>query len=265
MDAGYGHDARLRLGVTALGMRYVAGVRSDTLVFAPGHEPRAGHTRPKSGRRQRYVVSVADVARDLPAEAWRALTWREGSVGPLSGRFARARVVSAHRHRAPPERAAEWLLVEWPDDRPEPTRYWLSTLAQDIAFERLVDLTKLRWRIERDYQDLKQELGLDHFEGRSWRGFHHHASLCIAAYGFLISERGIIPPSGPETFKTSAQTAVSPRPRPRSAPATARTPCPRCDRHAATTPHRGPRADLATMPMLRRSPQTNTTSTLMTH
>ena len=90
----------------------------------------------------------------------------------------------------------EWLLIEWPEGEPEPTKYWLSTLPGDISFRRLVDFAKLRWRIERDYQELKQEVGLGHFEGRGWRGFHHHATLCIAAYGFLISERAMIPPSG---------------------------------------------------------------------
>jgi SRSO17 transposase len=88
-------------------------------------------------------------------------------------------------------------LIEWPDGEAEPTKYWLSTLPQDISFRTLVDFAKLRWRIERDYQDLKQEVGLGHYEGRGWRGFHHHATLCIAAYGFLISERETIPPSGP--------------------------------------------------------------------
>src|SRR6201988_543536 len=88
-------------------------------------------------------------------------------------------------------------VIEWPKGEDEPTKYWLSTLPDDIPFDRLVDLTKLRWRIERDYQELKQELGLGHYEGRGWRGFHHHATLCIAAYGFLISERETIPPSGP--------------------------------------------------------------------
>jgi SRSO17 transposase len=86
------------------------------------------------------------------------------------------------------------LLIEWPKNEPEPTKYWLSTLPDDISFARLVDLAKLRWRIERDYQDLKRELGLGHYEGRGWRGFHHHATLCIAAYGFLIAERAAIPP-----------------------------------------------------------------------
>ena len=93
----------------------------------------------------------------------------------------------------------EWLLIEWPEGEKEPTKYWLSTLPEDITFQRLVDLAKLRWRIERDYQELKQEFGLGHFEGRGWRGFHHHATLCIAAYGFLISERETIPPSGPRS------------------------------------------------------------------
>src|SRR5207253_5785676 len=86
-------------------------------------------------------------------------------------------------------RAEEWLLIEWPENETEPTKYWFSTLPEDAAFDRLVDLTKLRWRIERDYQELKQELGLGDYEGRGWRGFHHHATLCIAAYGFLIAER----------------------------------------------------------------------------
>lgn len=90
--------------------------------------------------------------------------------------------------------AEEWLLIEWPKREKEPTKYWFSTLPEDIAFSRMIDLTKLRWRIERDYQDLKQEIGLGHYEGRGWRGFHHHATLCIAAYGFLISEREAIPP-----------------------------------------------------------------------
>ena len=85
-------------------------------------------------------------------------------------------------------------MIEWPKGENAPTKYWLSTLPKTISLRRLVDLAKLRWRIERDYQELKQEVGLDHYEGRGWRGFHHHATLCIAAYGFLISERETIPP-----------------------------------------------------------------------
>ena len=88
------------------------------------------------------------------------------------------------------------MLIEWPEGEEAPTKYWFSTLPANIAFHQLVGTAKLRWRIERDYQELKQEVGLGHFEGRGWRGFHHHATLCIAAYGFLISERETIPHSG---------------------------------------------------------------------
>src|SRR6516164_5339770 len=104
----------------------------------------------------------------------------------------------AHRDTELSEpRAEEWLLIEWPQGEAEPTKYWLATLPEEISFEDLVDFAKLRWRIERDYQELTQELGLGDYEGRGWRGFHHHASLCIAAYGFLIAERGALPPSAP--------------------------------------------------------------------
>ena len=107
-----------------------------------------------------------------------------------------ARVGVGHNQLVPEKLLSEWLLIEWPEGEAEPTKYWLSTLSSDISFRRLVDLAKMRWRIERDYQELKQEVGLGHYEGRGWRGFHHHATLCIAAYGFLIAERATIPPSG---------------------------------------------------------------------
>lgn len=113
--------------------------------------------------------------------------------------------------------AEQWLLVEWPQGEKAPTRYWLSNLAEDISFEKLVDIAKLRWRIERDYQELKQELGLGHFEGRGWRGFHHHATLCIAAYGFLISERETIPPSSDRPAALFTQIAIPDGCRPRGA------------------------------------------------
>src|SRR4051812_35933164 len=142
-------------------------------------------------------VSVKALALDLPAASWQTIFWREGSAGALTSRFARVRVRAAHRDawRAEP-RDEEWLLIEWPEGDAEPAKYWLATIAPDMPFERLVDLAKLRWRIERDYQELKQELGLGHYEGRGWRGFHHHATLCIAAYAFLIIERAALPPSG---------------------------------------------------------------------
>src|SRR6478672_8500502 len=157
-----------------------------------------------------------ELALGLPNRAWRTMKWREGTAEWLSSRFARVRVRAAHHdYKLTHSRPEEWLLIEWPKGEDEPTKYWLSTLPKDITFRALVDLTKLRWRIERDYQELKQEVGLGHFEGRGWRGFHHHATLCIAAYGFLVSETETIPPSGPTPAWRGAQSALPARYRPR--------------------------------------------------
>ena len=125
------------------------------------------------------------------------------------------RVHVASKHERPAKATKEWLLIEWPEGEDEPTKYWLSTLPRNIPFLDLVDAAKLRWRVERDYQELKQEVGLGHYEGRGWRGFHHHATLCIAAYGFLISERETIPPSGPSFTRGFPQLAVPDSYRPR--------------------------------------------------
>lgn len=117
-------------------------------------------------------------------------TWREGTNARLRSRWARVRVRAAHRdHLRDEVRQPEWLLIEWPQGDAEPLTYWLSTLPEDTPLERMVFEAKMRWRIERDDQDLKQDLGLGHYEGRGWRGFHHHASLSIAAYGFLLAQR----------------------------------------------------------------------------
>ena len=187
----------------------------------------------------------------LPANAWRRIKWREGSADWLSSRFARLRVRVAHRdYNLTESRPEEWLLIEWPEEEKEPTKYWLSTLPESIAFHRLVDIAKLRWRIERDYQELKQEVGLGHFEGRGWRGFHHHATLCIAAYGFLISERETIPPSGPRSTTLFPELAVPDGYRPRGSAATARASHPKLDRNHASTIDRRARQKPATMPML---------------
>jgi SRSO17 transposase len=205
MDAGYGVHTDLRTSITGLGLSYVAGIQSHTTVWAPGTGPRppkkwSGHGRPSKLLRRddkHKPASVKELALALPKRAWRTITWREATGDKLSSRFARVRVRVAHRdYWLADSRPKEWLLIEWPDGENEPIKYWLSTLPEDVAFRQLVDIAKLRWRIERDYQELKQEVGLGHFEGRGWRGFHHHATLCIAAYGFLISERETIPPSG---------------------------------------------------------------------
>src|SRR3977135_217928 len=134
-----------------------------------------GRPRGRSARdRKHQPVQAKALALGLPQEAWQAVTWREGSADWLTSRFARVRVRAAPRDEALAERRGEeGLLIEWPLGEREPTKYWFANLPDDISFERLVDLTKRRWRLERDYQELKQELGLGHYEGRGWRGFHH--------------------------------------------------------------------------------------------
>ena len=205
-------------------MTYVAGIQSNTTVWGPGTAPlapKAGSGRGRPAKRLRRddehrPISVKQLAFDLPQRAWRKITWREGTAERLSSRFAGVRVRAARRDfkRTEPW-PEEWLLIEWPAGEAEPAKYWLSTLPEDITLHRLVHFAKLRWRIERDYQELKQEVGLGHFEGRGWRGFHHHATLCIAAYGFLISERETIPPSGPRSTALFSQLAVPEGYRPR--------------------------------------------------
>jgi SRSO17 transposase len=199
MDAAYGTDSRLRTGMTALGLTYVAGIQPKILVWPPGAGPkRSGKPLNNTGRRDEPdLISAKQMARNLPKRAWRTVQWREGSADWLSSRFARVRVRVGHSQLTPELLSQEWLLIEWPAGEAAPTKYWLSTLPANVSFRQLVDFAKLRWRIERDYQELKQEVGLGHFEGRGWRGFHHHATMCIAAYGFLISERETIPPSRP--------------------------------------------------------------------
>jgi SRSO17 transposase len=201
MDLDYGRDSRLRASVSALGLSYVAGIQPNVLMWAPGTGPkRLGKRLNNTGRRDEPdLISAKEVMLGLPKHAWRTIRWREGSADWLSSRFARVRVRVGYNRAIPALVQEEWLLIEWPEDKDEPTKYWLSTLPAEISFRQLVDVAKMRWRIERDYQELKQEVGLGHYEGRGWRGFHHHATLCIAAYGFLASERAAIPPSGPRS------------------------------------------------------------------
>jgi SRSO17 transposase len=197
-DAGYGNDTDFREGLTALQLAYVVGVQGKTTVWAPGAKPLPPRHKPRTGRPPKLLrrgpghtpVSVAVLAQQLPDGDWQEVTWREGSNTFLSSRFAAIRVRPAHRdHWRASLREEESLLIEWPEQEAEPIKYWLCTLPADSSLEHLVSVAKMRWRIERDYQELKQEFGLSHFEGRGWRGFHHHATLCIAAYGFLMTQR----------------------------------------------------------------------------
>jgi SRSO17 transposase len=169
-------------------------------------------------------VSVKQLAMGLPSTDFKEITWREGTDRKLRSRFAAVRVRPAHRdnERAEP-RAEEWLLIEWPRGEKEPTKYWLSTLPPATKLKALVRMAKQRWIIERDYQELKQELGLGHFEGRNWRGFHHHATLCIAAYGFLVAERNRFSPSARVGHLGFVAAGPAPNFRPRGSPRTPRT------------------------------------------
>jgi SRSO17 transposase len=205
-DAAYGNDNGFRDGLHELGLEYAVGVQSSTSVWPPGLAPLPSKVRGVMGRPPKLLrrderhqpLSVKELALCLSSSDLRRVSWREGTRGTMHSRFAALRVRVAHRDywRSEP-REEQWLLIEWPKAEKEPTKYWLSNLPVSISARKLVATAKLRWRIERDYEELKQELGLGHFEGRNWRGFHHHASLCIAAYGFLVMERCFFSPEPP--------------------------------------------------------------------
>jgi SRSO17 transposase len=238
MDAGYGNNSILRQAITALGLFYVAAIQSTTKVRPVREDD------PKPPR-----VSVEALALSLPKRAWRTVAWREGTNKKLRSRFARVRVRAAPI-RGEARFAEETLLIEWPKGEAKPTKYWL-TVNPDMPLRRLVDLTKLRWRIERDYEDLKQEIGLGHYEGRGWLGFHHHGTLCIAAYGFLISERERIPPSGPHSAAPIEKSPLPSGYRPRGAPDPAAAPRPQLDCHDPSRTGRRDCKQTSAMPALR--------------
>lgn len=216
-DAGYGDDTEFREAILALGLVYSVGVKSSVTVWPRGItplpvEPHRGVGRPATKLRRgpgHKPVSVRELAQGLNARQWQTVCWRQGANGDMVSRFAAVRVRAAHRDEKKSRlRAEEWLLMEWPEGAAEPAKYWLSTLPDGTHLDELVKTTKMRWRIERDYQDLKQEFGLDHYEGRGWRGFHHHAALTIAAYGFLVAQR----------LKSGAVKKNSARPKPPALP-----------------------------------------------
>ena len=259
-DPAYGNDGKFRAGITELGVAYAVGVFSSLLVWRPGEAPApptagSGRARPGNRARRPRPIQVKALAKELALDAWQTITWREGSNTALTSRFARLRLRPAHDRRKGGEPAAEeWLLIEWPEGEAEPDHYWLATLPGDISFTRMVDLAKLRWRIERDYLELKQEVGLDHYEGRGWRGFHHHATLCIAAYGFLISEKETIPPSGPAAAWRRTRSAVPAGYRPGGAAAALATPHAAFHRNAAHSSGTYPAPLAAPMSLLRPLP-----------
>jgi SRSO17 transposase len=223
-DAGYGVATEFREQLSARQLLYAVGVSEEVTVWPAGTEPLRPPPRaaPGMGRPRKLLrrdgthqpVSVKALARSVPTAQWKEVRWRAGTKGAMRSRFAALRVRAAHRDywRTEP-RDLEWLLIEWPAGEKEPIKYWLSTVSEQVGIDELVRLVKLRWRIERDYQEMKDELGLDHYEGRGWVGFHHHGALCIAAYAFLAAERARLSPPAPLAFLRSAPLPKGFRPR----------------------------------------------------
>ena len=202
-DAAYGVDSQFRAGLRELQLEYAVGVQSSVSVWEPGQQPLPAKPLRPRGRPPKLLrrdenhqpVSTKALAVALPETAWKQIRWREGSK-KLHSRFAAVRVRPAPRdYKKSEPHPQEWLLIQWPKGAAEPAKYWLSNLSVQIKLKELVRIAKQRWIVERDYEELKQELGLGHFEGRGWRGFHHHATLAIAAYGFLVAERSLFSPS----------------------------------------------------------------------
>jgi SRSO17 transposase len=209
-DAAYGNNTAFRTRLTALSVQYSVNIQESTWAWPDGQAPlKPPRRRSKRGRkpirirrtRRRHTVRVRDIAHALPESTFKRVSWREGTAKPLTSRFAATRVRPASGDTAlSAPREYEWLLIEWPKDEKAPTKYWLSTMSEATSLVDLVTTSMLRWRIERDYQNHKQELGLGHYEGRSWQGFHHHATVCIAAYGFLLITQGGFSPWAGSVF-----------------------------------------------------------------
>jgi SRSO17 transposase len=238
----------------------VVGIRPATTVWAPGIEPLP--PKPWSGRGAKPTllrrgpghepVAVKALAISLAPDEYHNVTWRDGTNAALTSRFACRRIRCAHQsHLAKIVRPEEWLLIEWLPGDVEPSGYWLSTAPPDATLHQLVFVAKMRWRIERDYRELKQEFGLSQYEGRNWRGFHHHATLCIAAYGFLTAHRLTHDDSKKNSIVSEAfalPTNYLPRGRPMR-------PTPRAglDQDPSLRPRTGHRQPASSMPLLRRT------------
>ena len=197
-DAAYGEVNQFRLGLEQRELAYLVQVPGTISAYpadvAPETLPYAGRGQPSKPRYRQPRASVKQLVLAAGAAAARTVTWREGVDGaPLVSRFVALRVrpagVQLRRVARGRELPVRWLLAEWPPDQPEPTKYWLANLPAEVPLERLVGLAKLRWRVEHDYRELKDALGLDHFEGRSFKGWHHHVTLVSVAHAFVTLER----------------------------------------------------------------------------
>jgi SRSO17 transposase len=208
-DSGYGDCIEFRQQLEDWDLEYVLGVSGTAVVWPPGQMPTPPLPKQKgelSRPRTKWTdgdaraMTMKELALSLPEDMWQEVSWGEGSRGKQSSRFVALRIRIAHNHaKGAPPGEEQWMLAEWPDDEDEPTKFWLSNMSGEITLPRLVYLAKLRWRIERDYQEMKGELGLDHYEGRRWLGFHHHVACVAAAHAFLTLERVLFPPQQKET------------------------------------------------------------------
>jgi SRSO17 transposase len=204
-DAGYGESGELRLGLEGRGLAYVVQVKGSTSAYpeevTPQVAPYTGRGRPPRVRYRTRRSSLAELVAAVGRRAAKTVAWREGTRGKLRSRFVALRVrpagVKLRRAVAGGELPVRWLLAEWPQGEPEPVKYWLASLPDDTPLQELVRLAKLRWRIEHDYRELKDGLGLDHFEGRSFGGWHHHVTLVSAAHAFVTLQRLDPKPAAP--------------------------------------------------------------------
>lgn len=185
-DSGYGESSEFRETVRMLGFDYAVGIHKTTKVCRIGSQGRLGK-----------AMTVEQLARTVPRRRRRTLEWRQGTKAALSGRFSFCRVKVTHDDGVPiAERESVWLVIEWPADDDQAQKFYLTTLPRRMSHKTIVRIIKERWRTERMYEDLKGELGLDHFEGRSFRGWHHHVSVVICCYAFVVAERArAFPPS----------------------------------------------------------------------
>ena len=199
-DSAYGNDFDFRAGLRERGVRYAVAGEPNLKVWTsdPAQVPLAA-SKP-TGRPRQYPAlkdlpaakTLTEVAQALPKQAWRQITWRQGTKGPMRSRFAQVKVWAAHgwKRQEHPRRVMEWLLIEWPENAIAPSDYWLAQLGeQTLGLRRLVKIARARWRVEMDYRELKEELGLDHYEGRHWLGWNHHVTLVSMAFAFLRTEQ----------------------------------------------------------------------------
>ena len=226
-DEAYGGSFEWRLALRKRDLFYCVRVPWTTTAWQ--EEPRFGEPEPvrRGFRAKRGPLLSPEpkhllaFAQSLPAAAWKRVTWRQGTKGPQRARFARLPVWAAHgwKQGLPPERVEEVALIEWPSGEPAPTRYWLARLPkQRVALKKRVATAKARWRVEQDYRELKDELGLDHFEGRSWQGFHHHLALVTAAFVFLRQEQARLRCRAQKKPAPAHLAAGAPRPASRAHP-----------------------------------------------